>query len=129
MIETDYYKQRDTRNPPIQTVSIKNLLTPNKENSLYSQAFRLRKISTKLKTQNDKLKRRGYSHTLIENYINKAISTPRQDAQKLKWKEKLNRISLITKFIKTLPPLVQIIKNGWDILKLSPNLKEPDTFR
>ena len=102
------------------------------KNSLpYSLAIRLRRICTDnnaLRLQSDKLRQqflaRGYSHTLIEDQINKAISIPRQETLKLKPKKKLNRIPLVTTFNNTLPPLAQIIKNRWDILKVNPNLKD-----
>ena len=39
-------------------------------------------------------------------------------------KERTNRISLVTTFYNTLPPIAKIIRDRWDILKLKPNLKD-----
>ena len=105
-----------------------------KESLPYSQALRLRRIcseNNKFIKHSDKLKEqftaRGYSQTLVENQIKKAIAIPREAILKLAKKEKINRISFVTTFNNTLPPLAQIIQNRWDILKLKPNLK--DIFR
>ena len=102
-----------------------------KESLPYSQALRLRRIcseNNEFIKHSDKLKQqftaRGYSQTLVENQIKKAIAIPREATLKLAKKEKINRIPFVTTFNNTLPPLAQIIRNRWDILKLKPNLKD-----
>ena len=102
-----------------------------KESLPYSQALRLRRIcsdNNELNKHSDKLKQqfiaRGYSQTLVDNQIKKAIDIPRKDTLKLTNKERSNRIPLVTTFNNTLPPMAQIIQKRWDILKLKPNLKE-----
>ena len=102
-----------------------------KESLPYSQALRLRRIcseNNEFIRHSDKLKQqftaRGYSQTLVENQIKKAIAIPREATLKLAKKEKINRIPFVTTFNNTLPPLAQIIRNRWDILKLKPNLKD-----
>ena len=102
-----------------------------KESLPYSQALRLRRICSEYNEfikHSDKLKQqftaRGYSQTLVENQIKKAIAISREATLKLATKERINRIPFVTTFNNTLPPLAQIIRNRWDILKLKPNLKD-----
>ena len=102
-----------------------------KESLPYSQALRSRRIcseNSEFIKHSDILKQqftaRGYSQTLVENQIKKAIAIPREATLKLAAKENINRIPFVTTFNNTLPPLAQIIQNCWDILKLNPNLKD-----
>ena len=62
---------------------------------------------------------RGYSQTLVDNQMKKAVAMPREDTLKLTTKERTNCIPLVTTFNNT-----KVIRDRWGILKLKPNLKD-----
>ena len=125
---TLYMKPTDTHN----YLHFKSYHPKHLNESLpYSQALRLRRIcsdNNELSKHNHKLKQqfiaRGYSQTLVDNQIKKAVAIPREDTLKLTTKERTNHIPLVTTFNNTLPPIAKIIRDRWDILKLKPNLKD-----
>ena len=125
---TLYTKPTDTHN----YLHFKSTHPKHLKQSLpYSQALRLRRIcsdSNEFKkhceTLTENFKARGYAEDLINKQIEKASLVPRENTLELTPKKHSNRIPFITTFNDTLPPLSNIIKNRWDIIKLQPELKD-----
>ena len=97
-----------------------SLLTSDYSEENLHRRHELKRESNKLKLQYIAW---GHSHMLIESQTSKAISTPRQDTLKLRAKVKMNCITYVTTFNNTLLPLLETIKNHWDILRVNLKLK------
>ena len=107
-----------------------------KINLPFSQALRIRRICSEdnelTKNMNNLITNftmRGYKQQKVKELTLKAMSIPRENTLKLTCKPPSDRIPLITTFNNSLPPLANIIKKRWDMLKLKPHLetlfKEP----
>ena len=70
---------------------------------------------------------RGYDENMVNEQVTKAAAIPREQLLHPRTKEPSNRIPLIMKYNRTLPPIRTIINNHWEILKIDKNIKETFT--